>query len=297
MLRAASLVCLSWLLVGCGDAARLDVVSDECLNDPQKYTMGVCGCGIDDDVCTPLRDALRHRYAFDGLGTVAVDDVAGANGRIINTKLDGTGQLDLARDATDEQYVELPDGIISVLLSATFEGWVVWQTPPTTPKPFWERIFDFGVSMAGKGLRDHGRSYLFFAPGASGTTPTDTRTAFRDDALGQEVILDAMHVFPTDTETHFAVVVDVAAGELRLYFDGAEPMSVPLTEPLSAIDDVNNWLGRSQFAVDSRFGGSFQEFRIYGAALTPEQLEASKALGPSPFFLQPYSAPDAMGAP
>lgn len=297
MLRAALLASLSWLLSGCGDAARLEVVSDECLNDPQKTTPGICGCGINDDVCMPLRDALRHRYAFDGFGTSAVDDIAGANGTIFNTQLSGTGQLDLAREATDEQYVELPNHIISVLLNATFEGWVVWQTPPAAPKPFWERIFDFGVSMAGEDLRDHGRSYLFFAPGTEGTTPTDTRTAFRDDELGAEVVLDAKHAFPTDTETHFAVVVDVPAGELRLYFDGAEPRTVALGEPLSAIDDVNNWLGRSQFAVDTRFGGSFLEFRIYDDALTPEQLENSKALGPSPFFLRSYEAQGVTGAP
>jgi hypothetical protein len=298
MFRAALLASLSGLLLACGNAARLEVVSDECLSDPLKITPGVCGCGIPEDTCSPLLDALRHRYAFNGFGTVAVDDIAHSDGTIKNAQLNGAGQLDLVRDSVDEQYVELPNGIISVLLSATFEGWVVWTPPPAAPKPFWERIFDFGVSMAGEDLRDHGRSYLFFAPGTPNSTPPEPRTAFRDDALGVEVTLDSTAAFPTNTETHFAVVVDVAAEELRLYFDGDDkPRVTKLAEPLSAIDDVNNWLGRSQFAADTRFGGSFLEFRIYDEALTPEQLEASKSLGPSPFFLQPLSAQDATDAP
>jgi hypothetical protein len=300
MFRAALLASISWLLAGCGDAARLEVVSDACLNDPQKVEPGLCGCGVDEGRCAPLLLALRHRYAFDGVGDVAVDDVGGRafNGAIVNTALMGTGRLDLDRESELEQYVELPNGIVSSLLNATFEGWVVWQPPPEMPRPFWERIFDFGVSMAGENQRDHGRSYLFFAPGTPGSTPPLSRTAFRDDALGEEVVLDATQPFPTSVETHFAVVVDVASEKLHLYVNAvelAEP--VTLTEPLSAIDDVNNWLGRSQFAVDTRFGGSFLEFRIYDQALTQQQLADSLALGPSPAFLRPPAHQDATSAP
>lgn len=297
MFRAALLASMSWLLVGCGDAARLEVVWDDCLNDPKKETPGVCGCGVEESACKPLLAALRHRYAFEGRGTVAVDDVGDADGTIKNAELSGQGQLDLVRDAELEQYVELPNNIVSSLLNATFEGWVVWLPPPETPRPFWERIFDFGVSMAGEGLRDHGDSYLFFAPGYAGSTPPQSRTAFRDAALGAEVTVDAKVPFPTNTETHFAVVVNVAEEELLLYVNAVELNRSTLTEPLSAIEDVNNWLGRSQFAVDTRFGGSFLEFRIYDEALTPAQLAASLALGPSPAFLQPSAAQVATGAP
>lgn len=298
MYRATVLASMSWLLAGCGDAARLEVVWDNCLNDPSKLEPGHCGCGVPEATCDPLLTALRHRYAFEGTGRVAVDDVGNADGDIVNAELRGDGQLDLARDTEQEQYVRLPNGIISVLLNATFEGWVVWESPPETPRPFWERIFDFGVSTAGEGLREHGKSYLFFAPGKAGSTPPVSRTAFRDDALDAEVILDANDSFPTQTETHFAVVVDVEKQQLRLYVNAVEAAEpVPLSEPLSAIEDVNNWLGRSQFAVDTRFGGSFLEFRIYDQALTPAQLASSFALGPSPAFLLPPARQDATEAP
>jgi hypothetical protein len=278
------------LLAGCGGSARLEVVIDDCPDDDQKIYPGECGCGTAEDRCRPLKDALVHRYAFDGVGTVAFDDVAGANGAIMNTQLSGLGQLYLDRKGELEQYVELPNGIISSLSSATFEVWVDWEVPPAEPAPFWERIFDFGVSTAGEDRRENGESYIFLAPGRRGTTPPLPRTAFRDLATMGEIYIDAKDPFPTGTAFNTAVVVDAGAQELRLYFNAVEEGRIAFTEPLSAIQDVNNWLGRSQFAADTRFGGSLLEFRIYDQPLTAVQLAESVGFGPSPAFLQPEGA-------
>jgi hypothetical protein len=49
--------------------------------------------------------------------------------------------------------------------------------------------------------------------------------------------------------------------------------------PLSLIDDVNNWLGRSQWN-DAMFQGNFNEFRIWEGALSSEQVAANRAAGP-----------------
>jgi hypothetical protein len=57
-------------------------------------------------------------------------------------------------------------------------------------------------------------------------------------------------------------------------------MRTALTNQLSQIDDVNNWLGRSQFTPDPGFAGTYDEFRIYSAALTDAQIAASFAKGP-----------------
>lgn len=297
MARGALTLSLLLLLSGCGGSARLEVVIDDCPNDEQKIYPGLCGCGIAEARCQPLKDALIHRYAFDGTGPVAVDDVGGADGAILNTELSGLGQLYLDRNSVLEQYVALPNGIVSVLESATFEVWVDWEPPPSEPQPFWERIFDFGVSTAGEDKRDSGKSYLFLAPGHSGTTPPRPRTAFRDLALSGELLIDAADEFPLNTVFNAAVVVDAGAQELLLYFNGKEEGRIPFTEPLAAIEDVNNWLGRSQFAVDTRFGGSFLEFRIYDKALTQAQLADSHGFGPSPAFLAPTPAPALSPAP
>jgi hypothetical protein len=287
MCRGALTLSILLLLAGCGGSARLEVVVDDCPNDDEKIYPGECGCGIAESRCQPLKHALVHRYGFDGTGAVAVDDVGGADGAIMNTQLTGVGELYLDRKAELEQYVELPNGIISSLTSATFEVWVEWEVPPSEPKPFWERIFDFGVSTAGEDKRENGESYIFLAPGQLGTTPELPRTAFRDMATMGEVYIDAKHPFPVGIVFNAAVVVDAGAQELRLYFNAVEEGRIPFSEPLSAIEDVNNWLGRSQFVADTRFGGSLVEFRIYDQPLTAVELAESVGFGPSPAFLRP----------
>ena len=58
----------------------------------------------------------------------------------------------------------------------------------------------------------------------------------------------------------------------------------PVERGLSSLDDVNNWLGRSNYK-DAHLGGSIEEFRIYGAALSDAQVEASAGFGANPEFL------------
>jgi hypothetical protein len=281
-------LCLGILLTACGGPTQLVVVSDDCLEDDSKIYPEECGCGVPEQRCVPLKQALVHRYAFDGTGAVAVDDVGGAHGTIVNSALTGNGELRL--DRALEEYVDLPNGIISVLSSATFEAWVVWEQPEENQ--FWERIFDFGVSTAGEEQRESGESYIFLAP-------AQFRTAYKNLVTPGEVLIDARDPFPIGVLAHVAVVVDAQVHELRLFLNAVEQGRVTLDQPLASIQDVNNWLGRSQFAVDTRFGGAFLEFRIYAAALTQAELEGSLALGPSPEFLsrpEPPGAQDASGA-
>jgi hypothetical protein len=49
---------------------------------------------------------------------------------------------------------------------------------------------------------------------------------------------------------------------------------------LEAIDDVNNWLGRSQWRQDFNLPGAYNEFRIYDSALSSADVAAIYALGP-----------------
>ena len=52
------------------------------------------------------------------------------------------------------------------------------------------------------------------------------------------------------------------------------------TVPLSSVNDVNDWLGRSQFE-DPFFNGSLDEFRIWNGALTAAQVAQNYAAGPN----------------
>ena len=86
---------------------------------------------------------------------------------------------------------------------------------------------------------------------------------------------------PTAVQTHVAVIVDGAANVMSFYQNGELLGQVSITgNTLSALNDVNNWLGRSQFSPDPEFAGSINEFRIYSAARTAAQVMASFTSGP-----------------
>ena len=86
--------------------------------------------------------------------------------------------------------------------------------------------------------------------------------------------------FPVGAPVHVALVLDPVGGSIALFVDGAQVGSAPSTAALSGLRDGDNWLGRSHLASDPDLDGTLTELRIYSAALTPEQIEASHAAGP-----------------
>jgi hypothetical protein len=81
------------------------------------------------------------------------------------------------------------------------------------------------------------------------------------------------------------VVVDAAGSSLLVYVNGALSGQQTFPGALASINDVNVWLGRSQYEVDAELSGTFHDFRIYNAALTAPQIAASFGAGPDPAFL------------
>ena len=240
---------------------------------------------------SPLQSSLIHRYSFDGEGSEALDSKFSANGQIVGSSLSGTGSLALAGNKT-LQYVNLPNRIVSGLTDATFEAWLTWNGGA-----LWQRIFDFGNSFGGEDpyppadappegpTNFSGSSYLFLTTNAgldaARGLPSGLRVAYSHNNVGDEdVCYGNEQPFPRGGEHHVAVVVDAAAQTLALYQDGALVDECPLTRPLSAIDDVNNWLGRSNFTADAELGASYDEFRIYGAALSAAEIARSFKAGP-----------------
>jgi hypothetical protein len=231
-------------------------------------------------LCTTLKSALVHRYSFSGTGTTVIDSVGSANGTVVNAQLSGDGSLKLAGASTD-QYVDLPNGIIKSLTNATFEAWVNWNGCGG-----WERIFDFGDAGGGDNGRGTAWTTLYLTPESQNG---------RDVMFGafKRVDQDALYEtraasnlpLPAGVVVHVALVVDDANNLMTLYEDGAFEGSVAYSDSLSMLNDVNVWLGRSQYTVDPSFGGTFHEFRIYNVALSAAAIQTSFVGGPNAPFL------------
>lgn len=245
---------------GEAEPVRADASADAGQEQPNPL-----GCDLlERDDCNALLAALVHRYSFDGTGTAVVDSVGVAHGSVQQAQLTGTGAVNLSGDG---DYVDLPNGIVSALSSGTFEVWLEWAGGDD-----WQRIFDFGISDEGEEGPGSGEEYISLIPSADSQA---LRLVFRSDLDGSEVQLDADVALPEAVESHVAVVVDGEAGTMALFLNGELLGSEAIPADLSAIDDVNNWLGLSQFDEDPSLEGSLLEFRIYAAALTPGQIELS----------------------
>ena len=227
-------------------------------------------------------DALLHRYSFDGAGTRALDSKGAAHGELIATQLSNQGFVHLdAPDApdTNRQYVDLPNGLISGLTNATFEVWVTWDGGGD-----WQRIFDFGEDSSGvEGAQSSGRSYLFLSPHGSGDF---LRVVYKSPMI-REIIIDVHPALPPAKPAHLAVVFDDRHDLMSVYVNAVLSGMVELDSKLSQIHDVNDWLGRSQFAADGPFTGSIDEFRIYDVALSAAEIQKSFDSGPDVVFPEP----------
>ena len=224
-------------------------------------------------------DALLHRYSFDGVGTQAIDSKGAAHGDLIATKLTDQGSVHLEAPDATRQYVDLPNGLISGLVNATFETWVNWDGGG-----IWQRVFDFGEDASGgAGAQSNGRGYLFLSPRGDGDF---LRVVYKNPML-REIIIDVRPALQPGVPAHLAVVFDDHHNLMSAYVNGVLSGSVELDSKLSQIHDVNDWLGRSQFAIDGPFTGSIDEFRIYDVALSAGELQKSFEAGPDVVFPDP----------
>jgi hypothetical protein len=293
-LPASHLVVLTLVVCsGCGSTADLIIGSQaqvQLEGGPQSCAEG----GPRDDagmpaadggcsnptLCATLKTALVHRYSFNGTGTMVTDSVGSAHGSVVNAQLHGDGTLFLAGGQTD-QYVDLPNGIIRQLINATFEAWVTWDGCGG-----WERIFDFGDSGNPENMRGMASTTLYLTPRSIGGRDVMFGAFKRANLVAaNETRAYSNEPLSTGTMVHVALVIDDANNQMTLYRNGAFEVSVAFGDSLSLLNDINNWLGRSQYIIDPSFGGTFYEFRIYDAALSALAVQTSFLGGTDPSFL------------
>ena len=262
--------------------------------------------------------ALVNRWSFNQpagsapAGTVFPDSVAGLPmtvrglGATLNGSrivLPGTTTGAFA-DSAISAYLDLPNGIVSSKSSITVE---MWAAPITARN--WQPLFEFGrMDIAGDGLG---------APGewtglGAGAPPANTQGS---DLLGcslhqgtnlnsqlQVVMINGGFqsnlpgTFATTLNTtyHYAITVqgNGATCSTAWYRNGVVAGTGSTPFALSAIEDVNNWIGRSAWSGNSATNASYDEVRIWNHAFSPAEVTASQAAGPNASFAPPVLQPD-----
>lgn len=224
----------------------------------------VAGCGV----AGVVRD-----YDFSGTGTTVVDRLGGSPGTLRGgAVLDGSGELVL--DGRDD-YVDLPNGLLSGLTEMTVAAWVRHRGGPA-----YTRVFDFGVGNDGEdpaeGLGTVGLSYVAVTP-ATGFVPNQLAALVSRDGSGGEIAAPT----PVHLEDVLQLVaLSISAFTLELSHNGVVVAREPNSVPVESIDAVNNWLGRSQYDQDPYWSGVYTRVQVYDRALSACALRALFDLGP-----------------
>ncbi len=266
---------------------------------------------------------LRDRFSFgeaagnttSGVSTVT-DSVDGGNGLVIGTIKGNNGaftgtalQLPGGTHAAGGAYVDLPNGFASSIHSdASFEAWYSTTTANT-----WARIWDFGsnsgaeITSAGVALPNANAGDAFFFAASRSTNISQQQVGIENDEtinLGGVVGVTAPRVtldpnVATSLGNPVHVVVNVErqptpgqGPRMTIFMNGAQVATTNVLNSsqaglqLEQLNDVNAWLGKSNYSGDRQFAGLLDEFRVYtGGVLSPSQIANHFAFGPG--FLDP----------
>jgi hypothetical protein len=238
-----------------------------------------------------------HRYSFNNTTGAAADgavieDLVGdadATVRGAGATFNGTKLVLPGGPSASAAYVDLPNGILSALGAAnpggtgqvTFEGWV-----RHTGNQAWSRFYDFGSGAAGEITGPGGGANIagtdfFMLTAQTGADPIRRfETTDNDDGDPTGNRWDEVTgTLPQDL--HYVVTWDETAGQVKYYENGREVGGLPSGVLISAINDINNWLGRSQFTNDANLQAEYDEFRIYNRVLSAGEVRGNFEAGPT----------------
>lgn len=258
-----------------------------------------------------LHAELRHRWNFNATpgsiaaGTTFTDSASGALATVVGSGASTSGTaVTLPGSASNSNvaanaitaYLDLPNGLISSKTNLTVEIWATLVSVRNN-----QRLFDFGrMNIAGIGTgaapgEITGSSTS--APGTSliaddfnlnvstGGSLNAQRFESRIDG-GTPAQLNAALTTTANTEYHYVVTFangigtySSTGGRVTFYRNGTVVSTIDLPHRLSDIEDVNNWLGRSQNVNDSTSNIAYNEVRIFDHAFTQAEVTASRTAG------------------
>ncbi len=277
-------------------------------------------CALVAGMNLPADAELVHRWSFNDAagaalaGTPMTDSISGGvatlfgnNSTFTGTGLTITGATNGNQNASNiAGYVDLPNRIFSTKDNLTIE---VWAAPLSSKAN--ARIFDFGrASIPGSGGGEPGEIIdTASAPGAN-VAPSDavyvnfcltTINTQRMKAWHNGAVMTEMDTaIPTNAGEFYHYVFTfedgvgnfgAEGGRMTWYRNGTPAATADVNFRLSSIDDVNNWLGRSNFSNDLMAHATYDEFRIYDHVLSPSEIAANLVAGPESIPGPPVPAP------
>jgi hypothetical protein len=179
----------------------------------------------------------------------------------------------------NNEYVDLPSGIVSGLTDFTISAWV-----NPSQDTAWSRVFDFGTGTG---------DYMFLTLNAGGGP---LRFAITTSGAGGEQQINGTGTLPLNTWSQVAVTLSGSTG--TLYVDGtAVGTNTDMTlNPADLGDTTQDWIGRSQYPADPYLDAEVDDFQIYSSALSAAQIAALAAGQPGAGDVASYKFDETGGA-
>jgi hypothetical protein len=164
---------------------------------------------------------------------------------------------------TSGGYVQMPPSLLSTSPAMTIATW--FKTNSTLE---FQRVFDLGGTG---GLTS---SMYVVTRYTTGNLHFTIRMTMADGGINREDIDATGTVIPTGVWEHVAMVLDASGG--RLYLNGAlvGTNTTMVMRPPTLGATPNDWIGRSQFAVNPYLDGAIDEFRVYNRGLSAAEILA-----------------------
>ncbi len=257
---------------------------------------------------------LAHRYTFNetagSTSTTVQDSLGAAHGQILGEGFVWNGsELVLDGGSGDiAAYVDLPDGFLSRhsvanggLGAVTIEGWITINESSSS----WARILDFGSSIpssipiSGPGNTNGGgveaRDYIMLSA-YNGTDATARQLEWRneDPHRGGGRVFTTYTTATFGSQFHFVLTIDEFTNRARVYENGTLAAEITFDWNLADLNDINCWLGRSNWTADGNAAASFDELRVYSGMMPAAQAAANTTAGPG---VVPVADTDGDGIP